>query len=71
MNKNSDSSFPITVLWVRSTAGVNFQVMFIERGTLVHPRLRGTNLVTKDRVQPKTSAFSTRDLIRVNYKVVH
>ena len=46
MNKNSDSSFPITVLWVRSTAGVNFQVMFIERGTLVHPRLRGTNLVT-------------------------
>ena len=43
----SDSRFSITVLRVGSTAGVNGPVIFLEKGTKVHPRLRGKNLVTK------------------------
>ena len=43
----SDSRFSITVFRVGSAAGVNGPVIFLEKGTNVHPRLRGNNLVTK------------------------
>ena len=43
----SDSRFSITVLRVGSAAGVNGPVIFLEKGTKVHPRLRVNNLVTK------------------------
>ena len=43
----SDSRFSITVLRVGSAAGVNGPVIFLAKGTKVHPRLRGNNLVTK------------------------
>ena len=43
----NDSRFPITLLWVGSEAGVNGIVIFMPKGTKVHPRLRGNNLVTK------------------------
>ena len=47
-NKNcSDSRFSITVLRVESAAGVNSLVIFLEKGTKAHQRLRGNNLVTK------------------------
>ena len=45
--KISDSRFSITVLRVGSAAGVNGPVMFMAKGAKVHPRLRGTNLVTR------------------------
>ena len=45
--KCSDSRFSITVLQVGSAAGVNGPVIFLTKGTKVHPRLRGKNLVTK------------------------
>ena len=41
-----DSRSSITVLLVGSAAGVNDPVLFMAKGTKVHPRLRGTNLVT-------------------------
>ena len=43
----SDSRFSITVLRVGSAAGVNGPVIFLSKGTKVHPRLRVKNLVTK------------------------
>ena len=43
----SDSRFSITVLRVWSAAGVNGPVIFLEKETKVHPRLRGNNLVIK------------------------
>ena len=43
----SDSGFSITVLRVGSAAGVNGPVIFLAKGTKVHPRLRGNTLVTK------------------------
>ena len=43
----SDSRFYITVLRVESASGVNGPVIFLAKGTKVHPRLRGNNLVTK------------------------
>ena len=43
----SDSRFSITVLRVRSAAGVNDPVIFMAKGKKVHPRLRGNNVVTK------------------------
>ena len=43
----SESSFSITVLRVGNTAGVNGPVIFLEKVKKVHPRLRGTNLVTR------------------------
>ena len=46
-NKFSDSRFSITVLRVGSVAGVNGPVIFMSKSTHVHPRLRGTNLVTR------------------------
>ena len=46
-NNYSDSRFSITVLRVGSVAGVNGPVIFLAKGTKVHPRLRGNNLVTK------------------------
>ena len=47
-NKNcSDSRFSIKVLRVGSAAGVNAPVIFLEKRTKVHQRLRGKNLVTK------------------------
>ena len=36
-----------TVLRVGSAAGVNGPVIFLEKGTKVHPSMRGNNLVTK------------------------
>ena len=39
--------FSITFLRVGSAAGVKGTVIFLEKGTKVHPRLRGKNLVTK------------------------
>ena len=46
-NNCSDSGYSITVLRVGSSAGVNVPVIFLAKGTEVHPRLRGNNLVTK------------------------
>ena len=43
----SNLRFSITFLRVGSAAGVNGPVIFMEKGTKVHPRLRGNNLVTK------------------------
>ena len=43
----SDSRFPIIVLRVGSAVGVNVPVIFLSKGTNVHQRLRGNNLVTK------------------------
>ena len=43
----SNLRFSITVLRVGSAAGVNGPVIFLAKGTKVHPRLRGNNLMTK------------------------
>ena len=43
----SDSRFSITVLRVGSAAGVNGPVIFLAKGTKVHPRLIGNKLLTK------------------------
>ena len=43
----SDSRFSIKVLWVGIAAGVNGPVIFLEKGTKLHPRLRGNSLLTK------------------------
>ena len=43
----SDSRFSITVLCIWSAAGVNGPVIFLEKRTKVHPRLRDNNLMTK------------------------
>ena len=43
----SDSRFLVTVLMVGSAAGVNGPVIFLAKGTNVHPRIKGTNLVTR------------------------
>ena len=40
----SNSRFSITVLRVGSAAGVNVPMIFLAKGTNVHPRLRGNNL---------------------------
>ena len=59
----SDSRFSVTVLLVGSAAGVNGPVIFLAKGTKVHPRLRGNNLVTKyglpegSRVIPNKAAY--------------
>ena len=59
----SNSRFSATVLWVGSAAGVNGTVMFMVKGEKVHPRIRGTNLVTRyglpegSYVIPKKSAY--------------
>ena len=45
--KCSELRFSITVLWVGSVAGVNGPVIFLKKEKNVHPRLRGTNLVTR------------------------
>ena len=37
----------MTFTYIGSPAGVNGLVIFPEKGTLVHSRIRGTNLVTK------------------------
>ena len=42
----SESRFSTTVLWVGGAVGVNGPVIFLDKGTKVHPRTRGTNLVT-------------------------
>ena len=47
MKKSIDSRFPITTLRVDIAASGNGTVIFMEKGDLVHPRLRGTNMVTK------------------------
>ena len=46
--------FSITVLRVGSAADVNGPVIFLEKGTNVHQRLRGNNLVTKYRLPEKS-----------------
>ena len=47
-NKNcSDSTFSVTVCRAGSAAGVNGPVIFLAKGTKVHPRLKGNSLVTK------------------------
>ena len=43
----SDSRFSIIVLRVGSVAGVNGPVIFLAKGTKVHPRIIGKNLVDK------------------------
>ena len=45
--KISNSRFSITVLRVGIAAGVNGLVIFLAKGTKVHTRLRGNNLVAK------------------------
>ena len=44
--KISDSRFSITVLWVGSASGLNGTLIFLAKGTKVHPSLIGKNLVT-------------------------
>ena len=46
-NNCSDLRFAITVLQVGIAASVNGPVIFLKKGTKVHPRLRYNNLVTK------------------------
>ena len=48
--KCSAPRFSIELLWVGSAAVVNGPFIFIAKGTLVHPSLRGTKLVTKYRL---------------------
>ena len=43
----SDSKFSIKVLRVGSAAGATGSVIFMAKGTKVHPRIRGTNLVNR------------------------
>ena len=43
--KCSDSRFSITVFRVGSVAGVNGPVIFLAKGTKLHHRIKGTNLV--------------------------
>ena len=43
----SNSRFSIKLLRVGSAAGVNVPMVFLTKGTNVHPRLRVTNLVTR------------------------
>ena len=45
--KFSHKIFSIIVLWVGSAAYVNGPVIFLEKGTSVHPGIRDTNLVTR------------------------
>ena len=40
----SDSRFSITVLWVGSAEGVNGPVIFLAKGTKVHPRKNTSNI---------------------------
>ena len=42
-----ESRLSITVLWVWIVAGVNGPVIFMEKGTNVHPRIIVNNLVTR------------------------
>ena len=59
----SNSRFSITVLRVGSEAVVNGPVIFLEKWTKLHPRLKVTNLVTRygfsevSYVIPKISAY--------------
>ena len=46
----SNSRFSIIVFSVGSAAGVNGTVIFLEKGTKVHPRLRSKKLVTRYRL---------------------
>ena len=72
----SDSRFSITVLRVGSAAGVNGPVIFLAKGTKVHPRLRGNNLVIKHGlpegscVIPNKSAYIDDDTWAKVVKVV-
>ena len=43
MRRTNNSRFSITVLRVGSAVGVNGPVIFLAKGTKVHPRLRGNN----------------------------
>ena len=45
--KCSDSRFSTTVLRVGIVAGMNGPVIFLEKGTNVHPRIRDNNLVAR------------------------
>ena len=42
-----DSMFSITVLRVGSASDVNVPLIFLAKGTRLHPRIKGNNLVTK------------------------
>ena len=47
-NKNcSDSPFSVTVCRAGSAAGLHGPVIFLAKGTKLHPRLRGNNLLKK------------------------
>ena len=73
---SSDSRFSITVFPVGSAAGVNGPVIFLTKGTKVHPRLKGANLVTRyglpegSCVIPKKSAYMDDDTWAKVVKVV-
>ena len=43
----SESSFTIIFIWFGSAVCVFGPVIFLEKGTKVHPRIRGNNLVTR------------------------
>ena len=47
MKNCSDSRFSITFLQFGSASGVNGPVIFLAKRKKVHPRLKGTNLVTR------------------------
>ena len=58
-----NSRFSITVLRFRSASGANGTVIFLVKGGNVHPRLKGTKLVTRYGLQelscviPKNGAY--------------
>ena len=59
----SDSRFSITVLQVGSAAGVNGPVIFLAKGTKVHPRLRCSNLVTQYGLPEGSSVITKKNSI--------
>ena len=46
LGANINPTMTKIILWVGIAGGENLPVIFMEKGTLVHPRLRGTNLLT-------------------------
>ena len=75
-NNCSDSRFSITVLQIGSKSGLNGPVIFLAKGTNVHPRMKGKNLVTKygfpeeSFVTPNKSAYMDDETWEKVVKVV-
>ena len=56
MKNCSNFRFSTPVLWIGTLSGVNGPVILLEKGDLLHPSLRGTNLVTQ-LIFPKVSSM--------------